>query len=58
MSIKEPQKADPKVIVILEGDSAASMMIMSPDWSDVYDITVVPVMTGEEGMARTPQMMQ
>jgi hypothetical protein len=41
---------DIRCIVILEATSAPAIMEAYYQWSDVYDITVVPTITEEEGV--------
>ena len=53
-----PQAANPDVITIFEADSVAPIMAMTAEWGDVFDVTVVPAVTHEEGLALAQQMMQ
>ena len=52
------QAADPDVVSIFEADSVAPIMAVTAEWGDVFDITVVPAVTLEEGVALAQQMMQ
>ena len=52
------QTADPTVIGIFETDSVAPIMATLTEWGDVFDITVVPAVTAEEGLKLAQQMMQ
>ena len=52
------QTNNPDVITIFEADSVAPIMAVTAEWGDVFDITVVPAVTLEEGMALAQQMMQ
>lgn len=52
------QTNDPDVITIFEADSVAPIMVMTAEWGDVFDVTVVPAVTLEEGLALAQQMMQ
>jgi hypothetical protein len=52
------QSADPTVVAIFEADSVAPIMATIADWGDVFDITVVPAVTAEEGLQLAQQMMQ
>jgi hypothetical protein len=52
------QTADPDVVSIFETDSVAPIMATLAEWGDVYDITVVPAITAEEGLQLAQQMMQ
>jgi len=51
------QTTDPTVIVISEADSIAPIMAATVEWGDVFDITVVPAITAEEGLELAKQMM-
>ena len=51
------QTNDPAVISIFEADSIAPIMAMTAEWGDVFDITVVPAITAEEGIEAAKQMM-
>ena len=46
------------VIGIFETDSVAPIMAMLAEWGDVFDISVVPAITAEEGLQLAQQMMQ
>ncbi len=52
------QTADPTVVSIFESDSVAPIMATLAEWGDVFDITVVPAVTSEEGLELAQQMMQ
>ena len=52
------QTADPTVIAIFETDSVAPIMATLAEWGDVFDISVVPAVTAEEGLQLAQQMMQ
>ncbi len=41
---------DIRSIVIFESDSAVPVMQSFYDWSDLYDITIVPAITEEQGL--------
>lgn len=49
---------DPRVISIVEADNVAPIMSMTADWEDFFEITIVPAITGEEGLNLAKQMMQ
>ena len=51
------QTDDPAVIAIFEADSVAPIMAVTTEWGDVFDVTVVPAVTAEEGLALAKQMM-
>jgi len=48
---------NPHVMVVFEADNYASIMAMNSQWTDIYDCTVVPAITGEEGLKAASQMM-
>jgi hypothetical protein len=50
------QSSDPATIVILEADGVAPLMAIRAAWGDVFDITFVPAMTLEEGLAAAQAM--
>ncbi len=52
------QTTDPAAITISEADSIAPIMAAVAAWDDVFDITVVPAVTAEEGLRLAQQMMQ
>jgi len=52
------QTPDPSVISISEADSVAPIMAALAAWDDVFDITVVPAISAEEGIELAKQMMQ
>ena len=52
------QTSDPHIIVIVEADSVAPLMAVTATWDDVFDVTVVPAITAEEGLQLAQQMMQ
>ena len=52
------QTGDPAVIAIYEADSVAPIMAITAERGDVFDITVVPAVTEEEGLELAKQMMQ
>lgn len=52
------QTKDPTVIGIFETDSVAPIMAMLAEWGDVFDISVVPAISAEEGLQLAQQMMQ
>jgi hypothetical protein len=41
---------DPCVIVVAEAESMAPLLAAVTDWDDVFEITIVPATTAEEGM--------
>jgi hypothetical protein len=52
------QSSDPAVIAVFEADSIAPIMAINVEWGDVFDITVVPAITAEDGLQLLRQMMQ
>ncbi|MCL4535515.1 MAG: DUF3303 family protein [Bacteroidetes bacterium] len=52
------QAEDPNVISVFETDSSAAIMAALGAWDDVFDISVLPAVTAEEGMQIAKQMMQ
>ena len=50
------QSNDPTTIVILEADSVQPLMAIRAVWGDVFDITFIPAMTLEEGLAAAQAM--
>lgn len=51
------QTTDPACISIMEADSIAPIMAATAAWDDVFEITVVPAVTAEEGLRLAKQMM-
>jgi len=51
------QHSCPGVIVIFEADNIAQIMEGSGPWHDLFNSTIVPAVTGEEGMKLVSQMM-
>jgi len=47
----------PGVIVVLEADGYAPIMEMQFTWGDVFDITVHPSITPEDGLKIGPEIM-
>jgi hypothetical protein len=50
------QSNDPATIVIMEADSVTSLMAIRAFWGDIFDITFVPAMTLEDGLAAAQAM--
>ena len=46
------------VVNIFEADSVQPILAVTMQWADVFDITVVPAMTAEEGLQWAQQMTQ
>ncbi|GEO17897.1 DUF3303 domain-containing protein [Microvirga aerophila] len=51
-----PMSTAAAVIAIAEADSVASIMKAVVDWDDVFDLTVMPAMTAEQGLELAKQM--
>jgi uncharacterized protein with GYD domain len=51
-------QGNPRVISIIEADSIAPIMAVAIEWGDVFDITVLPAITAEDGLELAKQMMQ
>ena len=51
------QMGDPSVVSIFEADSIAPIMAITTEWGDIFDITVVPAITAEEGIQLAQKMM-
>ena len=47
----------PNVISIDEADNMASLMAATMPWADVFDFSVVPAITVEEGLKLASKMM-
>lgn len=56
--LQSTDPAIPHVISVYEAESIAPIMALLADWDDVFDITVVPTITAQEGLELTAQMMQ
>jgi hypothetical protein len=51
-----PMSTEVAVIAVAEADNVASIMKAIVDWDDVFDLTVVPAMTAEQGLQMAQQM--
>lgn len=51
------QTTDPACITIMEADSIAPIMAATAEWDDVFEITVIPAITAEEGLRLAKKMM-
>jgi hypothetical protein len=47
----------PHVIVIFEADNYATIMAANMPWADIFDFSVFPAITGDEGIKLAKQMM-
>ena len=50
--------AELSVIAIVEADDVRPLTAVTMQWGDVFDVTVVPAITAEEGLQLAQQMMQ
>ena len=48
---------DPQVVVVFESESFVPIAQMTSAWDDVFDITVIPAITAEDGLEMGKQMM-
>ena len=53
-----PQTSDPVVVTIFETENVAPIAAVVTEWSDVFDISVFPAITAEEGLEMARQMME
>jgi len=51
------QNNAPRVITIFEADNIAPIMAATAPWTDLFEITVVPAITAEEGLKIASQIM-
>jgi hypothetical protein len=51
-----PLTTETAVISVAEADNVASIMAALVDWDDVFDLTVVPALTAEQGLELAKQM--
>ena len=47
---------DPSVFVVAHADEIAPLISVTADWDDMFDITITPCLTAEEGLAMGSQM--
>jgi hypothetical protein len=47
---------DPAVFVIAQADDVAPLVAVSADWDDLFDITITPCLTADEGLALGAQL--
>ena len=40
----------PHIVMVVEADSAAQILAANAEWDDIFDITVHPAVTAEEGL--------
>jgi hypothetical protein len=52
------QEAPARVVVISEAESAAPLMLINLQWSDLFDIEIMPAITAEEGLKLAGQAQQ
>ena len=53
-----PQSGEYAVITIAEADSALPILAAIAPWSDIFEFTVAPVVTAEEGLRAAQQMLK
>ena len=46
------------VVIVAEADSIAPIMMAIASWDDVFDFTITPAVTAQEGLELAKQMMQ
>ena len=51
------QHDNPRVICVAEADSIGPIMAAVAAWDDLFDISVFPAVTAEEGLKLASQMM-
>ena len=51
------QNNAPRVITIFEADNIVPIMAATAPWTDLFEITVVPAISAEEGLKLASQMM-
>ena len=51
------QTDKPHVIIVAEANEVAPMMMATEAWGDLFDFTVVPAITAEDGLKLISQMM-
>jgi len=47
----------PHVIVVFEADNYATIMAANMPWADIFDFSVFPAVTAEQGLKLAKQMM-
>lgn len=52
-----PVGDDPAVVTIVETDDVAAFMELEFTWSDVFQFTVTPAVTAEEGLKLGPDLL-
>jgi len=51
-----PMAGDQQVVTIFTADSIAPIMDVEFEWNDVFDVTVYPTVSAEEGLRIGPDM--
>jgi Protein of unknown function (DUF3303) len=51
-----PATGDPAVFVVAQADDIAPLIAVTAAWDDLFDITVTPCLTAEEGLAMGSQL--
>ena len=52
------QSSDPSVVVIFEAEDALILEKMRGFWTDLFDINIIPAITGDEGIKLVLEMME
>lgn len=52
------QTPDPAVISIMEADHIGPIMAATSEWDDVFNVSVFPAITAEDGLNLVKKMMQ
>jgi hypothetical protein len=50
------QTPDPNVVVVSEADHISQILAMTQGWDDVFDISIYPAVSAQEGMELVKQM--
>lgn len=51
-----PATSDPAVFVVVQAEEMAPLIALTADWDDLFDITITPCLTAEEGLAIGAQL--
>jgi hypothetical protein len=51
------QTQDPNVITVFEADGIAPIMAATGPWDDVFDFTIVPAVSAEDGLKIAQKML-
>jgi hypothetical protein len=53
-----PATGDPAVFVVAQADDIGPLIAVTAAWDDLFDITITPCVTAEEGLALGAQLAQ